>query len=416
MSELKIRKSTIVVIVLLLFPVFNLINIPFVEYYDEIIGLAGFITVILFLIERKLTELDTRICICLIAITIIGLVSNILFGLANSNFGVLIDILHLWKTFSAYFLFKYALDHFGSRQRAINVLSILARLMIIFMVACSLMGQVIDIGVCSNTRRIGPFKIFYFFWRNGIQTGWLIFSCILILAFSRINKRSFLFYYVFSLVPMLLTGSMLVYSFVVLETVLLILWRGKKLKFTYILIIGCIIVLVAWQDIVSYFLDVGVRMQFYISAFSLSVQYFPLGTGFATFGSEMAARYYSDVYFSLGWANSWALGQGGAFLNDNFFASILGQFGLIGLILYLMGLYFMFKSITSNKQVNKIQRITLISVLLTIIVVMLGSPSAKSMMGIFTFALLGFFSGGSIRKEECGKSKLLINKKMLFRT
>lgn len=414
MSGLKIRKSTIVVILILLFPIFNLIDSSLLGYYDEVIGLAGIISAFYCLASRNFSELDKRIFVLLAVITLMGVVSNFVYNLANSNFGVLIDILHLWKTFGAYFLFKYALNDFGNKQRAISILSALARVILVFMFAGSLIGQVINIGVCGNHTIFGIFKEFNFFWHNGIQTGWLIFGCILTLVFSSISKRSFYRYYICSLIPMLLTGSMLVYSFAVIETALLLLWRGERLKITYLLLIGLVVIIIAWQDIVSYFLNIGVRMQFYIVAIGLASKCFPLGTGFATFGSEMAARYYSDVYISLGWQETWVFGTESHFLNDNFFASILGQFGFIGLFLYLVCLYYIFKSIILDKYVNKIQRITLISVFLTIVVVMLGSASVKSMMGIFIFSLLGFFLGNPAYEEtKCNAVKTVVNQKLL---
>lgn len=414
MSELKIRKSTIVVILILLFPIFNLINSSLFSYYDEVVGLAGIISAFYCFACGKFSALDKRMFIFLIIITLIGLVSNFVYGLANSNFGVILDFLHLWKTFGAYFLFKYALNGFGDKDRIIIALSGMARIIVVFMLAASLIGQFLEIGVCGTQRVLGFFNEFNFFWHNGIQTGWLIFGCILILAFSPISKRTFYFYYICSLIPMLLTGSMFVYSFLVIETVLLILWRGKRLKILYLLIIGLMVIAVAWQDIVSYFFNNGVRMQFYIAAVRLASQYFPLGTGFATFGSEMASRYYSNVYISLGWEDLWTFGRDGLYLNDNFFAGILGQFGFIGLFLYLGCLYFLFKSIIFNTNISKIKYITLISVFLVIVIVMIGSASVKSMMGIFMFALLGYFSNNSSgEKAEYKGSQIIANSRLL---
>lgn len=413
MSELKIRKSTIVVILIVLFPIFNLIDNSFLGYYDELIGLAGLFSAMFCFVNRRFVKSDEIIFLLLVVMTIIGLISNLVFGLANSTFGILIDVLHLWKTFGAYFLFKYEMSDFCDKQRVIHILSILARIIIIFMLACSLIGQVIDIGVCSSRGTVGPFKAFNFFWHNGIQTGWLIFGCVLVMAFSRISIKSFFIYYLCALVPMLLTGSMLVYSFIVVETVLMILWKGKRFKAIYLLVIGLLVIAVAWQDIVSYFINMGIRMQFYVVAISLATQYFPFGTGFATFGSEMAARYYSAVYINLGWANSWAFGTESHLLNDNFFAGILGQFGFIGLGLYLICLFLLFKSVLKLDHANKIQKITLISIIITICVVMLGSASAKSMMGIFTFALLGFFSNTSKKEAIILKTQTLSKKRVL---
>ena len=127
--------------------------------------------------------------------------------------------------------------------------------------------------------------------------------------------------------------------------------------------------------------------------------YFPVGSGFATYGTDMAARYYSPLYQLYGWSNLWTLGTSGKFLNDVFFAGILGQFGWFGFGLYLLCLLQLFKSI-NTKQLSKEERVLSLATVITISVVMIASGAAKTIMGVFVFAVLGIVSSRTSQTDS----------------
>ena len=156
------------------------------------------------------------------------------------------------------------------------------------------------------------------------------------------------------------------------------------------------VIILTFSDVQTYMLGESVRTTFWLAGIKLANNYFPLGTGFASFGSDMAARYYSSVYVSLGWEDSWALGREGRFLDDNFFASILGQFGWIGFILYLGLLALLFYNANYYTK-TKESRTVFVASVLTICAVMIGSASAKSLMGCCMFAVLGVLAGKSVK-------------------
>lgn len=65
----------------------------------------------------------------------------------------------------------------------------------------------------------------------------------------------------------------------------------------------------------------------------IAKNYFPLGSGFGSFGSSMAAQHYSNLYLRLGYyrlKNS-GLEEDGHFLSDSFWPTVIAQTGWIGL-------------------------------------------------------------------------------------
>lgn len=94
------------------------------------------------------------------------------------------------------------------------------------------------------------------------------------------------------------------------------------------------------SDKISDYISWGVynlRTGLYVVGFLIAMNHFPLGTGFCTFGSNLSFLERSPLYAEYGLNNSQAMGdnQEGAFISDTFWPYIYGQWGIIGLILYV---------------------------------------------------------------------------------
>lgn len=409
---MKIRKSGLPALLIILFPVCASLGGP-LEYYDEAMAVAAFVWLWVMFLRGRLSGISRLFVLLLTLITAIGLISNGFSGLIDQSFPVLVDVLWLWKPFACCIFFSTVCVDEEARKQIISMLQIPAKLTVFILLGTALVGQFLDIGVTVGPRT-GLFRTFGFFWRNAIQTGWLAFSCILVLAMSPISDKSFRRYLFMASVPLLMTGSSLVYCWVFVIVALMFLVRKNAVfKKRYIVALAVGVILFAMADIQTYFSadKASVRKTMIEGGIHVANTYFPLGSGFATYGSEMASRYYSKLYIMFGWENTWALGRKGLFLNDNFYASIVAQFGWFGFALYLTALYFLFKTV-NTKLVDKRIRVSAIATVITIAVVMIGSASAKSMMGVFTFSVLGVVCGmiESARRESAvrpeGKDKV----------
>lgn len=114
----------------------------------------------------------------------------------------------------------------------------------------------------------------------------------------------------------------------------------KLLKGKYIWWLLCLAVMVG-------FLVGAKQMQFYFSmpeigrtklvtdSIKLAKEYFPFGTGFGTFGSNVALEHNSLLYVQMGYfdiRNRWAIKE---YLNDAFWPIVLAQSGFVGTLLFL---------------------------------------------------------------------------------
>ncbi len=109
-----------------------------------------------------------------------------------------------------------------------------------------------------------------------------------------------------------------------------------------------IILAVSWHKIEYYFftgnadsfdpntVQTFARPVLYVTGFQILVDYFPFGSGFASFATAASADYYSNVYYEYGIDKVHGLAPNldFNFICDTFFPA-LAEFGVVGLILFI---------------------------------------------------------------------------------
>lgn len=409
-----IRKSSIFVLIILLFPIVTFVSIkypvvPMIGYYDELVGVISLCYVMLLFFKRQLSKRHEGIVCILLIITVIGLISNIDSGMQPNVKAVVVDVLLFWKTFATYLAFYYKFSRMHDGEYSLKKLSAFSKGVLLFVFTTAIITQFIDIGASiTGNRLFGIFTGYDFFWNNGIQTGWLVFCAMLFVSAVEMRKKEYSFYLLIAIISLFLTGSSLVYCWIVLALFCTLFIRdGKTLKIRYLFMVGAVIIALVWTDFQQYFNPetTSVRLTLIQYGIKTANKYFPFGSGFATYGSEMAKQFYSKLYIEFGWRSSWAFGPNGDFLNDVFMGEIIGQFGWFGIGLYLLILYHVFQD-SNNTELRQTCRHISVSTIITIVAVMIASASAKSMMGVCTFACLGIVNAigldtdGYCEKEE----------------
>lgn len=203
---------------------------------------------------------------------------------------------------------------------------------------------------------------------------------------------------------MVLTTKGVVYIIFVTYIVLQILFRklnkNQRIDIKTIIPLGIAGVATSSYQITSYLLDEEAPRALLIHyGFKTANNYFPFGAGFATYGSSEAVKHYSKLYEMYGWANRWAMGkENGDALNDNYLATIIGEVGYVGLIIFV-GLF-----IKIFKQINVIKcdvksKAMIMSIYIDMLVCFLATGITKSSIGMMVFIIIGYFCGLSKRKE-----------------
>ncbi len=129
----------------------------------------------------------------------------------------------------------------------------------------------------------------------------------------------------------------------------------SRIALTIMIITGS--VYPGYKQFVSYFFtnNFSPRAVMLRDAWILAKESFPLGKGFATFGSNLSVQSYSSLYHRFGYSSFYGMSEKTAsYLNDGFWQIILGQFGMIGVLLMGLIIYQFFRNTVVLKNIGTI--------------------------------------------------------------
>ena len=180
------------------------------------------------------------------------------------------------------------------------------------------------------------------------------------------------------------------------------------------------VLFVAWEKIAFYFFDAIVgtsaidedmiaRFMLYKNFPVILWDYFPFGSGFASYATYSSGEYYSKIYVEYGLDGVWGLSRSyHSFVSDTFYPS-LAQFGVVGIILYLSFWgYILKKAYLYNKKSNNSRPQSLILVVLIVGFLAIEGTTASTFIaqgGFVIMMLLGLILSDMRGKEPiCSKS------------
>lgn len=345
---------------------------PF-AYVDEIIALFAIVYIVF---KRKINK-NKKVLFYLIVLFMLGIFSNIASKLALSNFAILVDAFTMYKAFILFIAFKDLNENNPYRDKTLKYVANFSKVMIIF-AFIFLILNFLNLVNMTEAIRYGLKEYKFIF----INAGTLGYYLIAILPLIEETKNSFLYkLLVLILIFSTLKGPQLI--FVVLYIYFSFSGkRNKLLNFIQIMmlpVLALVLFNISSYQIENYLLNkTSARYLLTSNAFRTANDYFPLGSGFSTYGSEMSRRYYSPLYNKYGFYKVWGLGLGHtSFINDNYWQMILGQLGYFGLLLNALLIFTIFKQILkmfkNSKHINWVK-----SMMLCILIGSLGSAYITS--------------------------------------
>lgn len=345
-KEVGVTYEVVFIIILSLFFLFqNVLElyIPAISYSEDIISLMFFLYFIFSTFKFREIKIEDAFSIIILSIImLLGLYFNIRYKFQKYNIAIIIDIISTFKFCMIYIGFSCYLDkrpNFNFNQVS-GVLSFIAKVYIMILFVCAILNIFIDIGMYQEYR-YGLRTFSFIFGTPGqvINTSILI---LLILCMDRTlseneNKNTLFIFITWLVLLSTLKSRALILAvtfFFLYETLEIEKKSSMKIRIIMVAIIGCI---VGYSQFEYYFLSGSTpRLRFLKAGVELFKTYFPFGSGFATFGSGAAAKYYSPLYYQFEFNNFYGMSpEEPLFLNDTFWPMIIGQLGFIGIILFV---------------------------------------------------------------------------------
>lgn len=365
-----------------------------IAYFDEILGIISAIYLIVLLIKNKMNGKEFLILGLVTLCAIFALIGNIKYKIIEAWFPIAVDFLSLYKIFLPFIFAKYIAET-DENMQIIRFLVPAAKFLILSGAFLATVSQFVDIGM-SQSERYGLNAFSYVFFRAD-RYGYIIACCFLAVLLTEKSKTKELIYSIASIYNMLLTTKGVVYVVVACYFVFLFLWKRKKqlttLQTIPLALVGTV---VSTYQINTYLKNLeSPRVRFMKYGFRTASRFFPFGSGFATYGSDMAARNYSKLYYQYKFYKYHGLSpKRGSYLNDSYSGMVIGQFGYLGTLFFICAMIVILKMI-NEIQSDKRSKALALGIFIGLMISCVGTAIIKSSIGVMVMVMLGLMCGYS---------------------
>ncbi|MBU1139077.1 MAG: hypothetical protein KKA76_08880 [Proteobacteria bacterium] len=360
----------------------------FVGYFDELACVVLFGWACMLSIYKPVTlfSWEKKVAFLFLVIVLIGTVPYII-SQPNVKNALFHDSFVFSKSIIAYFsvriLFRNInIDFFMGKVINFHII------LLVLVVSLIIINRFLHFIPESNATRFGivPEQLFF---QHPSRLAFFSAYIFCILFPSHIdNKKKIL---VLALLPGLMSLRVKFLAFAAVAALsLLFIKKIKKIKFLdpKIIIFSALalflVITISYRQAITYYsadsyYNGWARSVLTVNSISLSIEHFPIGTGFGTFGSYASGKYYSPLNYQLGFQHIYGLSPNDiSFIADTFWPMLLGQFGIIGCIIFATILFLFLKNLIflhNNTEQNNIQRYLCFSGILLLVHLIIDSTS-----------------------------------------
>lgn len=281
-----------------------------------------------------------RALFCLCLTVFIAFTSNYVAGVNVSIAPILIDLFTCVKfpltLISAFLIFR-------DKEDLRLIFELEAKFLVLILLIFGIVNLFVQIGNFGTTGRYGFRASFQFVFGHPESLNLAVLGILLLLVLDPKGNKLWI---LGSLFVMCLSFRSKGLGFVALALFLLMTWNKSGRLKVYQVAIGLFAAVLIGYDQFSYYFttDGAARGELTRVAILIANRFFPFGSGFATYGSNITSdmNYYSPLYYEYGLYTVQGITPGHTnFLSDVYWPTILGQFGWIGSACYCLLLIFL---------------------------------------------------------------------------
>lgn len=330
-----------------------IIYVPALGNLDEAFAIVIAAEIILdrILGNEKFSRVEIVILILMIFSAVIGLTGNAVSGLMKNPCSIAIDIISTYKVLLVFFWVRLKSRDKLWWDELIQTLAGVVRGIVWIMLAACLLSYAVHGSMLGEVRYGIP--SFRFLFNNPGNYSKLFYFIIPLLTADLYYENTLYKKGMIGLALALWCTTMrsraVAFAFCY---VLLAFWyfylkdqQKRKIKIWQLIPIGILGICMGWKQIVLYFMsETQARAVLLRYGVITMAKYFPLGSGFGTYGSDVAVKSYSPLYVRYGFQEIYGMGRIHTnYLNDNYWPMILGQMGIIGTILIALILFLLYR-------------------------------------------------------------------------
>lgn len=349
--------------------------IPF-RYLDEMFALLIIPCLLYELLIKKKKSIEKKnliIIFCFLILNLSGIIANIIYRYQPIK-SVMIDFMATNKFILCFFVSRCIFKHLIENEKNKKIILINCKILIFFLFILTILDYIFKIFPTNYATRyiygIKSIQLFYGYSAYFTVAITFVFFTMS-LCTNEYNLKKNIKYFILCFLMMISSFRVktIVLVIVYLLLMLFTLKWNKRITFNKIIMIGLMVMIIGSRQLYNYFIkdSNAARSVLLNTSIKIAKDYFPIGTGFATYGTQESGNNYSIVYYKYGIDNVFGLKKGATyFLTDSFWPTILGQFGILGFLSYIIYLFVMLKKIDTVS--NKFLYLTGISIFIYLII------------------------------------------------
>lgn len=340
------------------------------QYLDEIVTVYCLGIIVLKGIRGGLEKNDFSLLFIIFLVTAIGVISNITAGIQTGWKPILSDIGNTFKVFIVYLGAKTMLTKENDREKIIGTLAFFIKIFVWIAFVFMLLHEVHLVSMGSDVRY--GLRSFQFINNGAGQLSMMFYYIVFILTINSSYTTGRM--EVSTVIALIVWCSTLrsrafMYCLVYVFLYWIIIKQKKNVGLSYktvVPVIG-ILYLFAADQFETYFSNTATaRSNFLRYGIHTLKRYFPLGSGFGTYGTDVAVKYYSKLYTEYGFEHVYGLSRNNAmFAHDTYWPAIMAQFGIIGIALMIVLIWKLCKEMLIRTKNNRYMHFAAIFVAVT---------------------------------------------------
>lgn len=308
-------------------------------YIDEFATiLLCLVSIIEVLRGTFLDKASLRVLVAMTIFVVVGVASSAFSYIPRSVSSTAIDFFTCVKFFVMFLATELVLKN--GANRVVRVCSLFARVYLLLMLLFLPLSFAFDLNMVIG-ERLG----YAFLYGHPSNFAAAVVTCLVVILANGDHVKT---YTVVAAVLLFSSDRSKAIAFAAVAiAVVFMYWNRKKVPATFWMISIAGSLLIAASQIKVYFLDMNTaRSVLLSSAIRVANKFFPLGAGFATYGSNVTIADYSPLYYELGFERVWGLSPVfNSYIADSFWPIIIGQFGYAGLVAFLILLGLLIKKV-----------------------------------------------------------------------
>lgn len=315
-------------------------------YYDELLAFIGILYLLRYSVSHRFNSAMGRMLVFLFIVLFFGTIGTLLSDVSSWSVLTLLDAFSFLKIYVIYAAAVIYLNDFAEHACVVRIVANLCLVFVLIGLFFGVLNLIMDIGMHTDIRY--GFRAFNFVFS---RVGNLYEFCSLVIVIffldGYLNKRKFASAVgiICSVVLMALTLRTRAFAFAAVFFFLYCfqykIGRGK-LNVATLLILSCLVIFVGFDQFYNYFLDDDASARKSLLQYGLITcrDYFPLGSGFATYGTNWANLVSTPLYSQYGFDLIYGLGYiKSTYATDNSWPAAIGELGVFGFLFFAAAVY-----------------------------------------------------------------------------